>query len=47
MLKRIIKFMFGAKLPCGCGYRFRGKPGDRVDCPKCGLEYTLMRMVKA
>lgn len=46
MLKRIIEFLFGAKLPCGCGYRFRVKLGDRRTCPRCGNVYTRVKFIK-
>lgn len=45
MLKRIIDWLFGTKLPCCYGYRFRAKPGDRVKCPHCGLPYIFAKFV--
>lgn len=46
MFKRIIDFLFGAKLPCGCGfYRFRARPGGRVSCPQCGAVYVRAKKV--
>ena len=45
MLKRIIEAVFGAKLPCGCGGRFRMKLSKNVTCPKCGNTYFRVRFV--
>ena len=43
MVKRIVDYILGVKLPCGHG-RFRGKPGKHINCPICGTGYTYFKV---
>ena len=46
-LKRIIEFLFGAKLPCGHGSRKRRKLGNLATCSFCGSVYRRVRFERA
>ncbi len=39
MWKKIIEFLFGAKLPCCVKGRHRAKPGSRYVCPRCDTSF--------
>lgn len=42
ILRRLIDFIFGAKLPCGhC--RIKASMGTRVTCPYCGEVYVRVK----
>ena len=45
MWKRLIEWLFGAKLPCGHGKRVRMRSGRRTSCPVCGNGYFLARFI--
>ena len=47
MLKhKILNWLFGMKLPCCKGRRFRRKLGSRVKCIDCGRMYRKVFFIK-
>ena len=44
MFKRIIDWLFGAKLPCGHG-RMRSKLREHKTCKRCGNVYFRARFI--
>ncbi|KKL67883.1 hypothetical protein LCGC14_2130500 [marine sediment metagenome] len=44
MLKRVVRFLFGCKLPCGHG-RKRFKLGTHTTCSICSRHYLAVRFV--
>ncbi len=44
MLKRIMYFLFGCKLPYG-HVRRRAKPGTNATCPVCNRHYFMVKFI--